>query len=82
MYKIASKKELASNVKLLKVYAPQIARKTQPGNFVIVKLDEKGERIPITLAGCDMSKGTISIAIHEVGKAVKSGHVVAPKRET
>jgi len=68
MYKIASKKELAPDIKLIEVYAKQIARKAKPGNFIILRVDDKGERIPITLAGCDINKGTISIAFHEVGK--------------
>ena len=68
MYKIVSKKELAPNIKLLEVNAEQIARNAKPGNFVILRVDGKGERIPITLAGCDVKRGTISIAFHEVGK--------------
>ena len=68
MYKIASKKELAPDIKLLEVHAERIARCAKPGNFVILRVDEKGERIPISLAGCDDKRGTISIAFHEVGK--------------
>jgi len=68
VYQIDSKKELAPDIKLLEVHAEQIARKAKPGHFVILRVDEKGERIPITLAGCDVNKGTISIAFHEVGK--------------
>lgn len=68
MYKIASKRELAKDIKLLEVHAEQIAEKAEPGHFVILRVDEKGERIPITIAGCDVNKGTISIAFHEVGK--------------
>ena len=68
IYKITSKKEIAPDIKLLEVYAEQIARSAKPGNFVILRIDEKGERIPITIADCDVDAGTISIAFHEVGK--------------
>jgi len=68
VYEIASKKELAPDIKLLEVYAEQIAKKVKPGHFVIVRVDEKGERIPINPASCDVNEGTISIAFHEVGK--------------
>jgi ferredoxin--NADP+ reductase len=76
IYKITSKKEIAPDIKLLEVYAEQIARSAEPGNFVILRVDEKGERIPITIAGCDVDAGTISIAFHEVGKTtVKLGRL-------
>jgi ferredoxin--NADP+ reductase len=70
-YKIVSKKELAPKIKLLEVYAPDIAVKAQPGQFIILIISEKGERIPLTICGYDAKKGTVSFAFHEVGKTTK-----------
>jgi len=70
-YKIVATKELAPKEKLLEVEAPDIAAKAQPGQFVIVIVDEKGERIPLTICGYDRAKGTVSFAFHEVGKTTK-----------
>jgi ferredoxin--NADP+ reductase len=70
-YKIVTKKELAPKEKLLEVEAPDIAAKAQPGQFVIVIIGEKGERIPLTICGYDTNKGTVSFAFHEVGKTTK-----------
>jgi ferredoxin--NADP+ reductase len=71
MYKILSNKELAPKIKLFEVYAPQIAAKAKPGQFVIIVINEKGERIPLTLAGYDTKKGTITFVFNEVGKTTK-----------
>jgi ferredoxin--NADP+ reductase len=71
VYKIISKREIAPKIKLFEVYAPEIAEKTKPGQFVILIADEKGERIPLNIAGYDQKKGTISFAFHEVGKTTK-----------
>lgn len=71
MFKIHLKRELASKVKLYEIYAPEIARKTKPGQFVLLIIDEKGERIPLTIADYDPQKGTIAVAFHEVGKSTK-----------
>ncbi|MEM3578574.1 MAG: sulfide/dihydroorotate dehydrogenase-like FAD/NAD-binding protein, partial [Candidatus Bathyarchaeia archaeon] len=60
MYKILTKKELAPKIKLFEVYAPEMAEKAKPGQFIIVVIDEKGERIPLTIAGYDAKKGTIT----------------------
>ncbi len=56
---------------MFEVEAPDIAAKAQPGQFVIVIVDEKGERIPLTICGYDRAKGTVSFAFHEVGKTTK-----------
>jgi ferredoxin--NADP+ reductase len=56
---------------MFEVEAPDIASKAQPGQFVIVIVDEKGERIPLTICGYDRAKGTVSFAFHEVGKTTK-----------
>jgi ferredoxin--NADP+ reductase len=69
MYKVVSKRVLTPNVKLFEVEAPAVARKARPGQFAILRTHEKGERIPITLAGSDPEKGTVTIAFAEVGKS-------------
>ena len=51
MNNIVVKKELAPKIKLLDIYAPEIAAKAKPGNFVILRIDERGERFPLTIAG-------------------------------
>ncbi|HER54437.1 MAG TPA: sulfide/dihydroorotate dehydrogenase-like FAD/NAD-binding protein [Candidatus Bathyarchaeota archaeon] len=71
MFKIVSKEELASNVYLIEVAAPDVAAKSHPGQFVIIRLDDKGERVPLTIAGVDLQKGTVSTAFHAVGKTTK-----------
>jgi ferredoxin--NADP+ reductase len=70
-YKIVSKKELAPKIQLFEVYAPDIAAKAQPGQFIILIVGEKGERIPLTICGYDAKKGTVAFAFHEVGKTTK-----------
>jgi len=71
MYKIISKKELAPKIKLFEVYAPEIAEKAKPGQFIILIVGEKGERIPLNIAGYDQKKGTITLVFDEVGKTTK-----------
>jgi len=71
MYKIIAKKELAPKIKLFEVYAPEIAEKAKPGQFVILIVGEKGERIPLNIAGYDQKKGTITLVFDEVGKTTK-----------
>jgi ferredoxin--NADP+ reductase len=71
VYKIFTKRELAPKIKLFEVAAPDIAAKTNPGQFVIVKLNEAGERIPITLVDADTKKGTITLVFNEVGKTTQ-----------
>lgn len=71
MYSIVEKKVLSENVKLLKIKAPLVAKKALPGQFIILRIDEKGERIPLTIADSDPKKGTVSIIFLEVGKTTK-----------
>ena len=71
MYKILEKEVLSDVNKLMTVEAPRIAHKAQPGQFVIVRIDETGERIPLTIADFDRGKGTITIIFQEVGKSTK-----------
>ena len=71
MYKIALKQELSPGVKLFVVEAALIARKCQPGQFVILRIDEDGERIPLTIADFDRSAGTITLIFQEVGRSTR-----------
>ncbi|MDY7077812.1 MAG: sulfide/dihydroorotate dehydrogenase-like FAD/NAD-binding protein [Chloroflexota bacterium] len=68
MYEILHKEILSDVSKLMVVAAPEVARKTQAGQFVIVRIDERGERIPLTVADYDREGGTITIIFQEVGK--------------
>jgi ferredoxin/flavodoxin---NADP+ reductase len=67
MGKILSKEYLSPNVVQLEIYAPLIARKRKAGHFVIVKIGEEGERIPLTIAKADLEKGTITLIVQKVG---------------
>lgn len=69
MYKILKKEVLSSVVKLMDIEAPHVARKARAGQFVIVRIDEFGERIPLTIADYDRNAGTITIIFQEVGKS-------------
>src|SRR6056297_4151725 len=71
MYEILEKEVLAPTIKKLKVKAPLIAEKTKPGNFIILRVDEKGERIPLTVADYDRETGIITIIFQEVGYSTK-----------
>ena len=71
MYKILKAKDLAENIFLMDVEAPRVARHCEPGQFVIVKMDEKGERIPLTICDYDREKGTITIVVQVVGASTK-----------
>jgi ferredoxin--NADP+ reductase len=68
MYEILEKKVLSDIVKLMKIKAPMVAKKAQAGQFIILRIDEKGERIPLTIADYDRKKGTITVIFMEVGK--------------
>jgi len=69
VYEILHKETLSDVNKLMVVAAPDVARKTQAGQFVIVRIDERGERIPLTVADFDREAGTITIIFQEVGKS-------------
>ena len=71
MYKILSKRLLANNIYLMDVEAPRVAKSCHPGQFVIVKLDEKGERIPLTICDYDSNKGLVTIVFQTLGKSTK-----------
>ncbi len=71
MFKLVTKEEIAPNIHLIEVAAPDMAPKSHPGQFVIIRLDDKGERVPLTIAGVDLQKGTVFTAFHAVGKTTK-----------
>ena len=67
MYKILFRKDLVPNIHLFKVAAPNVANKAQPGQFVVIRIDERGERIPLTIADWDKEEGSVTIVFMEVG---------------
>jgi len=69
MFKIVRKKELNAAVTLMDIEAPFIARKAKAGQFIIFRIDEQGERVPLTIAGYDREKGTVTIIFQKVGFA-------------
>lgn len=83
MFRIVEKKVLAPAIWLMKVEAPRVAKSAQPGQFVIVRGTEDGERIPLTVADYDRAKGTVTIVIQAVGASTRKmveieegGHLV------
>ena len=71
MYEILKREDLNQNVVRMDISAPIVARKCLPGQFIILRVDEKGERIPLTVAGYDREKGIVTIIIQVVGKTTK-----------
>ena len=69
MFKIVRKKELNEAVTLMEIEAPFIAKKAKAGQFIIFRIDEQGERVPLTIAGYDREAGTVSIIFQKVGFA-------------
>ena len=69
MYKIVKKQSLNDAVVLMEIEAPFIARKVLPGQFIIFRIDEQGERIPVTVADYDREKGTITLIVQTVGRS-------------
>ena len=71
MFKIVTKKRLNEAVTLLEVDAPLIAKKAQAGQFIVFRVDEFGERIPLTIADQDRERGTVTIIFQSVGRSTK-----------
>lgn len=71
MYKILKKEELNPTVTMMDIYAPFVAKKAEPGQFIILRVDENGERIPLTIAGYDREKGSVKIIFQIVGATTK-----------
>ena len=68
MFKIIEARALGAGVKQFEIEAPRIAKSQKPGQFVIVRLHERGERIPLTIKGSDALKGTITLVVQAIGK--------------
>jgi len=71
MYKIVRRKALRPTVTQLEIEAPLVARKAKPGQFIILRVDEEGERIPLTVAGTDPTEGTVKIIFQVVGSTTE-----------
>lgn len=71
MYKIVKKEVLAPEIYSMDIEAPRVAKSAQPGQFVIVINDEKGERIPLTICDYDVTRGTVQIVVQAMGKSTK-----------
>ena len=72
MYRIVRRKALRPTVTQLEIEAPLVARKAKPGQFIILRVDEDGERIPLTVAGTDPSEGTVKIIFQVVGATTEA----------
>ena len=71
MYKILKKRFLAQNIYLMDVEAPRVAKSCHPGQFIIVKMDEKGERIPLTICDYNRETGSVTIVFQALGESTK-----------
>ncbi|MCB6610764.1 sulfide/dihydroorotate dehydrogenase-like FAD/NAD-binding protein [[Clostridium] symbiosum] len=71
MYQILKAEKLADKIYLMVVEAPRVARSCEPGEFVIVKIDEEGERVPLTICDYDREKGTVTIVFQTVGASTE-----------
>ena len=71
MFKIVEKRALAENIYLLRIEAPRVAHSALPGQFVIVRVDEQGERVPLTIADFDKEQGTVTIVIQTIGVSTR-----------
>ena len=71
MFKIVEKRLLADNIYLLRIAAPRVAASALPGQFVIVRVDEQGERVPLTIADYDKADGTVTIVIQTIGASTR-----------
>ena len=78
MYKIRKAEKLADKIYLMDVEAPRVAKHCEPGQFVIVKMDDKGERIPLTICDYDREEGTITIVFQTVGASTFTGPLGCP----
>jgi ferredoxin--NADP+ reductase len=67
MYRILFRQDLVPKIHLFKIDAPDVARKAQPGQFVVIRIDERGERIPLTIADWDEKEGSVTVVFMEVG---------------
>src|SRR5271165_2807929 len=68
MFPIVATRQVARGIKLFEIKAPRIAKKQRPGQFVIVRLDDTGERVPLTMADANPEAGTVTIVVQGIGK--------------
>ena len=78
MYRILQKRMLNPSVVLLEIEAPAIAKKAQPGQFIILRVNEQGERIPLTIADFDRQRGSVTVIAQTVGATTE---LLAAKQE-
>ncbi len=78
MFKILEKQKLVPKIELMQIEAPLVAKKAEPGQFVVIRVNENGERIPLTIADFDRNKGVITIVFQKVGKTT---HLLATKNK-
>jgi len=71
MYRIVRREDLTPEIHLFEIEAPQVARKALAGQFVVLRIDESGERIPLTVADWDRERGTVTVVFMEVGKTTR-----------
>lgn len=71
MYKILLREDLVPNVHLYKIEAPDVAKKAQAGQFIMIRIDEAGERIPLTIADWDAKEGSVTVVVMEVGTTTR-----------
>jgi ferredoxin--NADP+ reductase len=71
VYQIVTREDLTPGIHLFEIAAPEVAQKAQAGQFVVIRVDEKGERIPLTIADWDRGKGTVTVVVMEVGTTTR-----------
>ena len=71
MYKVLKKERLNENIYLMDVKAERIARSARPGQFIIARIDDKGERVPLTICNYDEHKGTVTIVFQTIGASTE-----------
>src|SRR5699024_7204331 len=71
MYKILKAEKLADNIFLMEIDAPRVAKACQPGQFIIAKIDENGERIPLTISDYDRESGMVQIVVQIIGASTQ-----------
>ena len=78
MHRILSREVLAPDVVRFRIHAPHVARKRRPGQFVIIRLTDGGERIPLTVADIDVARGAITLVVQAVGKTTRALNAMVP----
>ncbi|MEE8470244.1 MAG: sulfide/dihydroorotate dehydrogenase-like FAD/NAD-binding protein [Dehalococcoidia bacterium] len=71
MYEIVAREDLTPEIHLFEIAAPEVARKAQAGQFVVIRVDDTGERIPLTIADWNREQGTVAVVVMEVGKTTR-----------